>query len=478
MYFKLQKYHSKTVSVVCVIAFWVYSRENIEGVSYYSLNQSFFLMSQVLLYDVIKALDEDKSRRKEIQLIFAGILMALAVMANPFLAVPYILIVVSSFILFKYTKKYLKYEFYYILGGCIVFLAFIVYVFNNISLNDFLVYFPYMMSDPGHSDSKSIEDMVWGNVNALFFYSRVICVFSVILLLRSILKKCIPINRVEFNIYLLFIFVMYIYGMYESLGLIGKSYLAVVGVLVPIVVLYGIWKDIDNWVIIFTFYVPGIILAFCWGFASDTGISAMCIGHMVGAIGVFLIVDKVIAKEKSGIIKLGMMICIILPVLITGYLKVAYVYRDDELSNLTQKITTGPAKGLYTSSTHKEEYDTLYTTIINELPNDNSKNVFFSKLCPWAYLCTDMKCAAPSTWRYAIDSSRMDEYLEINKERMPDYVFVLDKEYGNSITTSWRSQGKDEFPNENEYGGRLYDYMISSKNTRETLSGTIYEIGD
>ena len=85
--------------------------------------------------------------------------------------------------------------------------------------------------------------------------------------------------------------------------------------------------------------------------------------------------------------------------------------------------------------------------------------MLFSKLLPWGYLATDMRCAAPTTWRNKINSERLAQYYELYEYRVPDVVFVLDADVGSYDTCG--DIEADPAPNENEWGGALAQYLDS-----------------
>ena len=183
-------------------------------------------------------------------------------------------------------------------------------------------------------------------------------------------------------------------------------------------------------------------------------------------------------------------------------LRIVNIYRDAPLSALTGKIEAGPAKGLYTTEKHLTQYKEVYETLLaycqsEDLPDPAAKDdepvstegmaasreeeagvglntIFISKLLPWGYLCTDLRVGAPTTWRTELGSERLREYYELNPDRIPELVLVLNDEYGTYDTCG--DVEADPNPNAKELPeGFLTEYMKENNyETQETACGILY----
>lgn len=180
----------------------------------------------------------------------------------------------------------------------------------------------------------------------------------------------------------------------------------------------------------------------------------------------------------------------------TMMLRLVNIYRDAPVQMLNSKISAGPAKGLYTTADHQVAYNVVYSAIRkycqssnlnephrfdNSLEQDSSSvaNIFITKLLPWGYMCTDLRCGAPTTWRTPFNSKRLEPYYQMNPGRYPDMILVLNEQFGSYITCG--DVESDTAPNENETGGYLLEYINSHDyETIEVPCGTLYnrETGD
>lgn len=74
------------------------------------------------------------------------------------------------------------------------------------------------------------------------------------------------------------------------------------------------------------------------------------------------------------------------------------IYRDKQIPYLTQKLTEGPAAGIYTTPQRAQDYANTISAI-DQYANCEGK-IVFARLLPWGYMETDMKPGVSSVWRY------------------------------------------------------------------------------
>lgn len=482
IYFKLSKYHSNFISFLCAIAYFVYSRGNNYGLSYYSICLSLLLISVVTIYDV-KCSNQLIEKQGYKKMLFAGLAMALSVTCNPYMIIP-VLAVLIFFILFFPMHKYLKAVMFFI-GGCVLAsILYFGYVFSRISFSELIDILPYILSDPEHGQGAiftSFYCVVRAIFNCFYYYSRSIFGITLYIIIRVFLTKLFPfaskIGKNEVKVIILISSVMCAVTFLKGRYIPGYSYLSISLWIAPIIVLF--WNCFSKTRdVIFVFYFTGIVLAVSWGMASNTGVDATTLGFVVSTIGVFLIIDILIKDSylSSELIIKG--ICytaIIASVFITGILKIFAVYRDAGILELSSKIDAGPAKGLYTTERHLDEYYDIYGFIQNELNSYPNGNFFITAFVPWAYLCTDMRCASYTTWKTTVDNERLEEYYEKNYQKLPDYVLIVNEYYGNCSGSFGEFCGESKGTNDNSLDGFLLNYINKKKvNEIKTKCGVLY----
>ena len=199
----------------------------------------------------------------------------------------------------------------------------------------------------------------------------------------------------------------------------------------------------------------------------------MSIGFVPLAMGVVLLIFKIkeIVNDKIRYrLFLGMIGIVLLE---SMFLRMCSVYRDAPITQLKAQIETGPGKGLYTTDEHVDQYNMLYEAIGKYVREDDK--VFYSKECYWGYLCSENEYGVPSSWRMPLNSPRLEKYYTINPDKIPTCVFVLAPEYGKFESSIIQGNEKNDYPNENNAGGFLFDYMM--ENHYEVIKascGTIY----
>ncbi len=499
------KKHSAFPSLICAVSYLFYAHLNIATLSYYTMSVGFYLLSMALIYHFYN--HQRKGARK--YLLYSGFFFALCVLSLPTMAAAYFLVLLCIGLFLLAAKVFHQEEklksaqlitvcLYTFYGICIPFFLFLFYMFSKISLPQLLEAIPYVLSDEEHITSLSYpfkkffiginQAYTWGA------YGGYILIGISFLLGQIWIKKRLPFisgspfAQTKIAFFKLGIvsltFLLFLCYFIFSLGHTGYLF---TGITLFGIVLYFITEK-RNTYLFFLFVVSGLILSMVYSYSSNGYLYILSIGHCISALGcIFLIWDfmKELKEGKEGqtvlyrLFSFGCLVSLLILCIQTGVLRFINVYRDAPLSQLTTKITAGPAKGLYTTAEHHKMYKTVYDDIQNYATTSsgysNSHTVFFTKLLPWGYLATDLHCASPTTWRTKFNSERLKPYYERNPEKYPELIFVLKEEIG-----AYDSCGDvvgDPSPNENELGGYLMNY-IKEKNyeSLELDSGVLYRI--
>ena len=104
-----------------------------------------------------------------------------------------------------------------------------------------------------------------------------------------------------------------------------------------------------------------------------------------------------------------------------------FTYYDETLSELTETIDRGPAKGLRTTGENKADYDELlaaFDSLTDGMKLDGKTLLSASEIIS---LYADMDYDTYSTWLYDISAEQMwerqEKYFALNNRDMPDYIF-------------------------------------------------------
>ena len=510
MYRIIRQHASDFAAIVCSLMLMYYTHLNIATLSYYTLSVQMYLMSMLLTYHYFKS-------RNRKHLITAGILFAISVLALPTLCLAYFIVIAIIGILFL-CRRFLKLPSrteaafeetgipaivkYTFIGILIPAVLFFIFLLLNVSVSDFIKGIPYVLSDEEHGTGLiyPIKKFFIG-INEVFGYgayaSYLLIITAFILSFTGKLK-----NRKLNMILFISDLILFICNFLFSIGHTGYIQTVLCLFAIPLFFMNN-GRDMK---LFFLFITGGLIFSLVYSYSSNGYLYILSMGHFIAGIGCVLITEQYVtgmlptgstAKndrfgKMSGNICLTACTVIICIVLIqTMILRLTNIYRDAPMQMLDSRITDGPAAGLYTTADHLESYNTVFSVIKqycqsrdlnnpNKLPNsmeqesNNVGNLFITKLLPWGYMCTDLRCAAPTTWRTAFNSERLKPYYEMNPGRYPDMILVLDDRYGSYLTCG--DVEADPTPNENEIGGYLLEYINS--NTYEIISvpcGTLYK---
>lgn len=453
-YFKLKKWNTVWSALCCSLVYLFYSRANIGGMSYYNMTLTLILLASVILYC---ALMEKKTGR--MPLFAVGVFLALAVVNTPYLAIPYL--VVAAVMMFK--KSYHRYwrQIGLVFAGTgITAVLYLIYLFSRITWKELLLNIPYILNEPELQKTNLLLAIPVMFARIAWRYKWTICFYGVLvcyLFYKYFRKKKLSANEKK-GICWMNLFVMLL-NYFLSSDMIGCVNIAFVLFGIILLLCSRQWETVDRNAVL-TFGISGISVVFGFSFSSDTGLDAMTIGFVLLAMAVILLLlqNKQIVMNKQYFYA-----CIAIVVIVIGqsaFLRIGSVYRDAPLAELNTQIRSGPARFLYTTATHEEQYRHLQSDI-EKYVRDGDR-VLYSKNCFWGYLCTENEYGTPSSWRMGMDSPRLEEYFTLNPEKYPTCVFMLKPGYGSFESSFIQKNEKVDEPNQNERAGFLYEYIVSN----------------
>ena len=466
-YLKLRESLSALTALLCTLVYLFYSRANIGGMSYYNMTLTLVLLATILLYSGLK-----KGKLKGIKLFFVGILLALAVLYTPFLSIPYIAIF-GGMLLNQRGRRRWREILTVICATAITAVVYLSYIFSKVELKEILFNIPYVLNEPELQKTNPFLAVPVIFLRIAWRYKWTIIPYISIFIMVFYKNRKKEKLSVKQNKWILIAnIIIFSVNYYLSRDMIGCVNIALV--LLGGIVLYTYYENEDKErITLLTFGLAGISMVFAFTFSSDTGLDAMTIGFVpLAMMCIILMLQN--KKIKSKKIVYQMMVSVVLFVILqTAELRLVSVYRDAPLNQLDTMITSGPAKYLYTTKEHEEQYITLKEDILQNVREDDK--VFFSKNCFWTYLCVENEYGVPSSWRVGLDSPRLEEYFSLNPEKIPTCVFVVKPEYGSFQSSMIQNNEKADRPNENKTEGFLYEYMMENNyEIIETESAIVY----
>lgn len=468
IYLGLKRWNSIMASLLCAIIYLLYSRANIGGFSYYNVTLTMVVLATILIYG--QFCEKKVSWVKEVAV---GVLIAIAVVNTPFLVIPYVIIVAFLFIN-RNRRKYFKALLYSIVGTGVTAIVYMGYVFSKITLNDLIENIPHILNEPEIQSTNPFLaiPLIIARITWRYKYTiGIIFILAGYVLWKKIKKRSFS-EKEKYSI-IIINFLVFIINSILSTDMIGCVNFAGSIFMGLILLVNEKWENIDK-NIVRVFGISGFSLMLGFSFSSDTGLDALTIGSVVIAMGLLLIIFKRLYELPGTYFLKGIVLTAVCVMLFqTAILRFFSVYRDAPLSELDTQITSGPAKYLYTTKEHAEQYNNLESAI-KKYVRKNDK-VFYSKWCFWSYLCTDNEYGVPSSWRMPVNSERLEEYYKLNPDKIPTCIFVLNPLYGNFESSLIQNNEKVDNPNENIMEGYLYDYICEENyEVIELECATIY----
>lgn len=486
----LKKSASSFTSLLIAMFVLYYTHLNIATTSYYTISVLSFVMVCVLIYSY-------RDTKSKVNLIIAGFLFALCVLSLAPMAAGYILMIIIAAVSFIFCKnqtlkKEIKDIFLYtLIGIAIPAVIFFIYLFCNMSVSKLIESLGYVFTDDEHPNSFnltypirkfffSVRD-VFGNygyiwflcIPASFVYGCLIRdgLFKVIKIKETIIRKLDKFVSICFFLLELSLLII---GWPKTIPNTGYIQSALCLATTPVFFLC----QKRDWRKAICFIAPGYLFAMVYSYSSDNFLHILAMGHFIALLGNILCiedyfkeVEDVKVNKVFGLVTALIIVCGLIQ---TMSLRMWNVYRDAPIPTMTAKIICGPAKGIYTHPEHEKQYMDVFNTMKEYGQAENAGDtILISKLLPWAYLCTDSRCAGYTVWRIAMNSERIKDYWTLEPDREADKILVLNEEYGSFYACG---DVLDDFnPNLNETGGYLKEYVDANDFTViEVPCGLLY----
>ena len=421
-----------TIVGACIIIFAPFS---VGTFSYNSFSLQFLLLSGILIASYIY-------KKNRLTLVLSGLAYGFAVQLYP--GIIFSIFIIPIYLLFKKEnydiedsgKKRLM---LWIIGGIIVVALFVLYFLYNSSIENSLENFHRMFSNRSYGNRdesgifviyqflSQIKSIVGAN-------AYIIAIFTVIAFVLSFCS-----NPIAYKILNVVGNVIVILTMISMTVMIVKTnvinYICIPVALVGPIIWCMNGRKSNVCILV---YVLGLFEAFAIQMGSNNEIAGASYGLFLSSVAVMLyigIINK--TREVTWISEndrykwinkgIGIIVCIIL-VISLFYLRMNSVYRDGQIFELTDKLESGPGKGIYTTHIAKEQYEGICEEIRLYLPENGT--VLFSRLLPFGYLMSDLQPAATSTFRSEIASVSLEEYYKLHPDMIPSCVFVVNEDIG------------------------------------------------
>lgn len=462
--YSLWTFRKEKYALPLTILYLMCSRQNIPGLSYYTLYLSFCFIAVLSVYNYYH---EDKKR--SIFWILAGIGVSVATICMPFLALG---VFVYGIYLLK--NKQFKETLVFVLSILFCAALYLGFLFSRGTLPEYLEGLHYVMTNPDYTD-PSKWDKILGTILSLGKV-YVVLVPGFVYLFWRIISQAVK-NKSKGPIcftgrdHLIFVLSLCLGVISFGIWKTGALYQQFTFLVLPYIIKAASngkdsRKDAASTGI--ALYVAGLILALLFWMGSDTGASCLVMGFL------FCVMGGVIVLSEETDSKMFLIIAVLLMISATSSRILGQFYRDAELWKLDTRIETGPAKGLFTEKSDAEDYACVIKSLddVSEIlaaDGDTQKKILFTAFLPWGYLYTDCRNGSMTCWRTPLSSERLELYYEINPQQFPDVVFVLNEDISETNGLS----GGERMNAYNPQKGALWE-KISSYEHIDTEAGQVY----
>ncbi len=369
----------------------------------------------------------------------AGAAFAVAAGSYPYLGAFYFLALVAAMILWKrVSSRWRTFIGFSALGIAVVALPYIAYVLRGGDVELILNGMRFIFNDPEHIYRSPYQ------IVRSYFY-RILSVYGATLLPNAALILYVLIKRAA-RIKI---------GSAEGLTLLLTGMLACCvqiilkgserGVAPYSLALVGfqafLQAEKPDRPMFYGVFLPGFLYSLASHYSSNVGFRAVASGLAVSSMAsVCLLWDCASALDSHDARRIrlpiratvALTLAVGLGALSLPFIKGAIQMPFDKTSVTIQQ---GPAKALRVPPNEAERYQATYD-MINQYASGEG-NLIITRLAPWAYMASTMRCGAPTTWRLRFNEDRLKTYMELFPDRKPDLIISLRPAY-DPKASAWR----------------------------------------
>ncbi len=464
-YFNLENYLAIAGGAMVIL----YSRANVGGISYHNFFFFCFIISVMSLYAGVSCYRTKSVWYKYVIIcLISGLVGGMAIITIPTsgfsIGILYLGLgtyAIKNRLLKKYQPIWIH------LGGAIATgILYMFFVFSRIDFVELIDCIPFLFMDNQHQQKKmlSVVNSIKGEVSYYGEYIlKIIVILCIIRIFFMICHKSVK-EKEMIGMYVVTVLAtaLNIYQRTES-HLNAYLMLVLLGFAVIVSCYKSELKNIVRSDVNLFLIIPGIAYLSSVLLASATidPIYGGCVVLGLGSLNVIAWFQKKLQAKKYRIaIKFTTTGMLLLMIGVLLYTRIITVYRDAPLEMLNVEITDGPAKGLWTTKEHMEQYNECLAVMdyINELEYQEEDSLVISVIAPWMYLCTKLHNGGVSPWRIYLDDPLMAEYYQYHDIKSLKYVIVLNENIGDYIDAG-AVEGTDAAPNKNTCEGFLYDHL-------------------
>ena len=366
--------------------------------------------------------------KKKLEYFFAGIFYSIATLASPYLSIVFVLYyIIFGIIKFILKKKIpnkvievTKYVLYGVLLSVGLFFGF--FFIHGGTISKLFTSLKYIFSDEAYP-TRSIYQIIRGYLGTAFitFYYFAI-IFVVTFLIPIIFRKPKELG-LQLHCILFVVLLHWMIWHYHYITVFNKQMVQIC--------FFGfhaliINRNFNKYYA--SIYGIGLLFSIVLYCTSDLQVVATSMGLTISGFASFFLIEDSLKNTKWN--KILILAVCIAQLTSQVFLRIRKYYFDWYTPNNNYEITDSVAKGLYVTKEQYEEYYSIYNDIKDNIPE--GANLCSISQKPWVYFIKDSNYYTFSSWMsdtvdYKIN--RLKEYYSLHKDKMPDYVYIMKKDY-------------------------------------------------
>lgn len=429
-----------TGSRICVVAYLCSTPYGIMSICYNTVAIGLFILFLALFVSEYKAL----------KVFFSGILLAIAVLANPYLSIlfaVYMIITTISVLTRKksgfFTAKRFK---WLILGILVIFVPFCIVIAARGSVQEYVVNLSYIFGDKEHSEYGLLTKLVMSHYQIFRVYWRIWVPVLLTVLIAIFTREKKALHKWIYT----FVSIFVVYGTIRFAFIYGSVSINLM--IVPLffwgfatIILMLIWnQDLKDYYYDIIWMICGYLFAICNFLATNTEILSMSAMFIVSALASIRIAIKFCGKRSNRLYGASGYITIVVFVISLLVLRMTYIWGDSINATFEARIDRGVAKGIYTSEQTIKEYDeTLRIIDAADITSDDV--VLFVPINALYYLETSGGISSPYVGRFDVDADELKDYYKLHPYKMPTKVLFINQDIGeyDVLVDYFKTEGYD-----------------------------------
>ncbi|MBQ8812900.1 MAG: hypothetical protein IJZ85_00155 [Lachnospiraceae bacterium] len=460
------------LAVAVSLIYMLFTPFGIKALSYNTMG-----LMAVYLFAVLNVV---KTEKPKLQYAFMGLLLAAAVLCNPYMVLLYVGWSVLT-VLCQLGKMVCRdrkrgsegchraaavfswEKLLFLTGGAGILLVYFLCVqLSRTGLKEMLYNLPFVMSDSAHK-AKTLRSIThaftyYVDVYPLYFWIWAVCVLPGLLIKRfsAVFFSVLSVASVWLTLYFAF-------ELTDGIGYAAIMLpLTMAGLAAFLFTREKRWELFGGWLI-------GVFYGFCMGASSNNGIYTFVNACTVSsAVSVLIIADYAseapvrrlaAAKTEAGVwlkrvlsrLSVASLILLIAVQLFAeGYILLNHVFWESGPESMTERIEAGPLKGLTTTPYKKNRYMVNYENALSLREQEGENVLFYCRFISGYLLFDDWNNGGSSAWLadsvVDLNDPRMLEYAARHPEKKPDVIYV-----DTESTTVWTDEQWEAYCVENGY---------------------------